>query len=321
MCFANSDTYEYHFDVAEYAADGGVVEQLAGVAVAAAGNAKLPASIATLCKGIEASKAHKNIAATLSAAERPLVITGLIAARHKAAAAIRALASAIADMTGARVGTLTDGGNSAGAHLAGALPHRSAGGTARSKSGLHAGAMLDAPLDAVLMLGIEPDCDICSTDGAQDKLAAQKFVAALTPYQTEALEASADLLLPVGTFAETSGTFVNCEARWQSFSGVANPVGEARPAWKVLRVLGNLLDASDFDYQSSEEVRDELAAALDEITLDNSYKGEKAIAGVNGADAAAEQIDVPIYQVDGVVRRSTALQLTPEAKRTAGVRS
>ena len=181
--------------------------------------------------------------------------------------------------------------------------------------------MLDAPLDATLLLGIEPDRDICSTDGAQDKLAAQNFVAALTPYQTEALEASADLLLPVGTFAETSGTFINCEARWQSFSGVANPVGEARPAWKVLRVLGNLLDASDFDYQSSEEVRDELAAALGEIMPDNSYKGEKAIAGVNGADATAEQIDVPIYQVDGLVRRSTALQLTPEAKRTAGGRS
>jgi NADH-quinone oxidoreductase subunit G len=321
VCFANSDSYEYNFDVAEYAADGGLVEQLAGVAVAAAGSEKLPASIATLCKGIEASKAQKNIAATLSAAERPLVITGLIAARHNAAAAIRALASAIADMTGARVGTLTDGGNAAGAHLAGALPHRSAGGTASNKSGLHAGAMLDAPLDAMLLLGIEPDRDICSTDGAQDKLAAQNFVAALTPYQTEALEASADLLLPVGTFAETSGTFVNCETRWQSFSGVANPVGEARPAWKVLRVLGNLLDASNFEYQSSEEVRDELAAALGEIMPDNAYKGEKAIAGVNGADATAEQIDVPIYQVDGLVRRSTALQLTPEAKRTAGGRS
>jgi len=321
VCFVNSDTYEYFFDVAEYAVEGGLVEQLAGVAVAAAGKEKLPASIANLCKGVEASKAQKNVAATLSAAEQPLVITGLIAGRHKAAAAIRALAGAIADLTGARVGALTDGANSAGAHLAGVLPHRSAGGTARSKPGLHAAAMLDEPLDAVLLHGIEPDHDMCCQDGAQDKFAGHKFVAAMTSYQTEALEAAADLLLPVGTFAETSGTFVNCEARWQSFSGIANPVGEARPAWKVLRVLGNLLDASDFDYQSSEDVRDELANNLGEIEPDNSYKSDKAIADVIGADSVADHIDVPIYQVDAVVRRATALQLTPEAKRTAGARS
>ena len=220
VCFVNSETYDYYFDVAEYAADAGLVEQLAGIAVAAAGTEKLPASIATLCKGVKGSKTQKKIAATLSSAEQPLVITGLIAGRHQAASAIRALASAIADMTGARVGSLTDGANSAGAHLAGTLPHRGAGGAAKNNPGLHAGAMLDASLDAVLLLGIEPDCDIICTDGAQDKLAAQKFVAALTPYQTDALEAAADLLLPVGTFAETSGTFVNCEARWQSFSGV-----------------------------------------------------------------------------------------------------
>jgi len=89
----------------------------------------------------------------------------------------------------------------------------------------------------------------------------------------------------------------------------------------VLRVLGNLLDASDFDYQSSEEVRDELSANLGDIAPDNSYKGQKPVASVNGADTVAGQIDVPIYQVDAVVRRATALQLTPEAKRTTGTQS
>ena len=178
--------------------------------------------------------------------------------------------------------------------------------------------MLDESLDAVLLFGVEPDRDICSMDDAVKKLAGQKFVAALTSYDSNALQETADLLLPIGTFAESAGTFVNCEGRWQSFNGIANPVGEARPGWKVLRVLGNLLDADNFDYQNSEEVRDELATMLGDIKPDNNYAGKKAVRKVNGADDPAARIDIPIYGTDAVVRRAMALQLTPEARRNAG---
>jgi NADH-quinone oxidoreductase subunit G len=125
-------------------------------------------------------------------------------------------------------------------------------------------------------------------------------------------------LLPIGTFAETSGTFVNCEGRWQSFAGVASPVGEARPGWKILRVLANLLDVVDSDYQSSLEIRDELKEMLGEITPDNSARHDNALAKPSGDDAAGNDIDVPIYQVDAIVRRAVALQLTPEARRSRG---
>jgi NADH-quinone oxidoreductase subunit G len=173
-------------------------------------------------------------------------------------------------------------------------------------------------LDAILLFGIEPDADLSCAEDAADLLAAQSFVAAFTPFVSESLRNAADLLLPIGTFAETSGTFVNCESRWQSFSGIANPVGEARPGWKVLRVLGNLLDVDGFDYDSSEDIRDELIAALGDIKPDNSYAGTEALPKPNGADAPSEQVDVPMYKVDGVVRRARALQLTPEALRSAG---
>ena len=123
-------------------------------------------------------------------------------------------------------------------------------------------------------------------------------------------------MLPIGTFAETSGTFVNAEGRWQSFGGIANPVGEARPGWKVLRVLGNLLEAGGFDYETSEEVRDELHEALGEVSFDNAYAGKAALAKPNGAGEAAA--DVPMYAVDGLVRRAHALQQTPEASRANG---
>ena len=126
------------------------------------------------------------------------------------------------------------------------------------------------------------------------------------------------LLLPMGTFAETSGTFVNCEGRWQSFTGIANPVDEARPGWKVLRVLGNLLDADGFDYESSEEVCDELRSALGTIAMDSAYDGKRKLPVPEASGVVECDLDVPMYQVDGVVRRASSLQLTPEARRATG---
>jgi NADH-quinone oxidoreductase subunit G len=318
VSFINNDPYEYHFAVDENIHKGGLVAQLAGVAVAAAGRKKLPKPVETLVKGVKPSNSQKQIAASLRDAEQAHIVLGLIAGRHRASSALRALAAAISELTGARFGVLSEGPNSAGASLAGVLPHRSTGGDARTSTGLNAGEILDESLDAVLLFGIEPDRDICCTDDAVEKLAGQKFVAALTPYGSDALQETADLLLPVGTFAESAGTYVNCEGRWQSFSGVANPLGEARPGWKVLRVLGNLLDADNFDYETSEEVRDELGALLGDIKPDNQYAGNKAIGKANGADDPGAQIDIPIYRTDGIVRRAKALQLTPEALRNFG---
>jgi NADH-quinone oxidoreductase subunit G len=127
----------------------------------------------------------------------------------------------------------------------------------------------------------------------------------------------ADLLLPTGTFAETSGTYVNIEGTWQSFSGVATPVGESRPTWKVLRVIGNLIEAPGFDYVTSEDVREEFVEQLGEVSTSNAYEGTSEIARPNGNDVPADEIDIPLYSVDSLVRRATALQLTDEARRAA----
>ena len=177
--------------------------------------------------------------------------------------------------------------------------------------------MLQKDLDVTLLLGLEPE-DLHVVDDATARLAAHKFVVALTPFSGPSLEAAANLMLPIGTFAETSGTFVNCEGRWQGFAGIANPVGEARPGWKVLRVLGNLLDVAGFDYVSTEEIRDELISMVGEVSPDNRYKAATPVKAPNGADDAAQSLEVPIYQVDALVRRASALQLTPEALRCKG---
>jgi NADH-quinone oxidoreductase subunit G len=317
VSFASSRRHEYFFAVDSYIDGAGLIELLAGVALAAAGGAKLPATVSALCNGVKASAEQAKIAAALHAGEQSLVLLGNIAGGHTAYAALRALAACIAEMTGAKLGNLSAGSNAAGAHLAGVLPHRLRGGEARAKSGLNANAMLNAELDAVVLLNLEPDADLLAIEDATGKLTRQKCVVALSAFDSASLRESADIILPVGTFAETSGTYVNVAGTWQSFPGVASPVGEARPAWKVLRVLGNLLDAAEFDYVSSEDVRDEIAEQLGDINSDNAHSASAVHAAVNGADAPQAEIDVALYSVDGLVRRAAALQMTPEARRVA----
>ena len=321
VSIVNSSNYEVFFDTYEHIHGLGLVRQLAGVVVAAAGSEKIPAAAASLCNGIEPTAAQKKIAESLANAANPRIIAGLITGRHNASHAVRTLVAALGELTGASTGTLSEGSNSAGAHLAGVLPHRAIAGELRRSPGMNAAEMLAASLDAVLLFGLEPDADLPCVVDAEAKLAEQKFVVALTPFNSASLQRSANLMLPIGTFAETSGTYVNCEGRIQSFGGIANPVGEARPGWKVLRVIGNLLDAQGFDYLDSEQIRDDLLGQIGEIHKDNSYDGGMVPAAVDGADEPGDDIDVPIYQVDAVVRRARALQLTPEAQRTAGRRS
>ena len=278
ISFANDEEHEYFFDVAHSLSGAPLVDLLSGDAVGP-------------------------ILENLEQADEALVLVGNIAARSESYSAVRALAAGIAQQTGAKFGTLSPGANSAGLSQVGVLP----GGD------LHAGNMLEGALDTILLMNFEPDVDLLACDGAVDKLAKHDFVVALTPFVSDALLEAADLLLPIGTFAETSGTYVNVAGRWQSFAGVANPVGESRPAWKVLRVLGNLVEAKDFDYVTTADVLDECRSMVGEIAA------EAFIAPASGAQfekkEPAPEIDRPIYAVDGLVRRARALQLTPAAQR------
>ena len=304
--FANCNEYEYFFDVANYASGAGLVELLSGIAVAAGGKVK----------GATPTNEQQAIADSLKNADDSLILLGNIAARHAASSAVREAASMIAEKTGAKLGFITEGPNSAGASLAGVLPHRAAGGAKRDNAGLGVAGMLDGSLDAVVLVNADP-ADIHAVKDAASKLGEQKYVIALTSFVSDELLGAADLLLPIGTFAETSGTYVNATGTWQSFGGIANPVGEARPCWKVLRVLGNLADSDGFEFVTSEEVRDEVRAAVGE-TAGGEYRASGKIAAVNGEDTAADEIDTPIYSADALVRRANALQHTVVARRAAG---
>src|SRR5690606_19249980 len=215
----------------------------------------------------------------------------------------------LAEATGAQVGVLAEGGNAAGAHLAGVLPHRAAGGVAREQAGLTAGAMLAEALDAYLLWDMEPADTLHPK--ALEALRAARFVVAASPFASDDIKSVAHVLLPIGTFAETSGTYVNLDGQWQSFAGVAQPVGEARPGWKVLRVLGNLLDLPGFDAMSSEEVRDALRTLIERNARPLATQPANL---APMADGPVTVTDLPMYQSDAIVRRSPPLQRTREAR-------
>ncbi|MGH8250681.1 MAG: NADH-quinone oxidoreductase subunit NuoG [Steroidobacteraceae bacterium] len=269
----------------------------------------LVTELAALVSGGKKSEAQRAIVASLSA-ERAAILLGGIAMRHTRYGELRAAAIALAAQTGATLGYLPDGGNAAGAALAGALPHRLAGGRPDPQPGLDVAGMLASPLAAcVLFGGIEPAQDI-GVPGAAKALAACPRLISITPFADAATMDVAQVLLPMGTFAETSGCFVNGEGRWQEFRGCAQPVGEARPGWKILRVLGNELNLAGFGYGTSADVLAELREAAGGAVYDGR-------AG-NGVEIRAERggttTELPMYGVDAVVRRATALQRTRAAR-------
>jgi NADH-quinone oxidoreductase subunit G len=221
----------------------------------------------------------------------------------------------LAELCGASAGCLTEGANAAGAYLAGAVPHHVPGGAPAPTPGLSARAMLESALPAYVLFGtIDPASDFAADAQA---LAAAELVVALTAHLPDALRAAAHVVLPIGSFAETSGTFVNIEGRWQSWAGAAKLLGEARPGWKVLRVLANLLDVPGMDYVSSDEVRDALKAQCGtRFEASGNGVGAAAAAGAlsAGQAAAGAWVDIPPYQTDALVRGSEALSKTKDGR-------
>jgi NADH-quinone oxidoreductase subunit G len=316
VAFLNPARFEHLFPVAASvdAAPSQWVRELAAVLAAAMAqlpSVALPQSVAALVRAAEVTADHRSLAQALLHGSRRAIWLGALALRHPAWDDLRLLAAELARLSGASLGVLAEGANAAGAHLAGALPHRDAGGEEVSIPGLTVGEMLEKPLSAYLLAGgVEPWADSLYPQ-ARQTLAGASFVVAATPFASDTLRETCHVLLPIGSFAETSGTYVNLEGRWQSVPGAASPLGEARPAWKVYRVLCNLAGVANAEYQSSEEVRDELHRICGENLTAAPYHGSHRVVT---AEAAGQVIDVPMYQVDAVVRRAPSLQRTRDGR-------
>ena len=255
-----------------------------------------------------ASESAKAICQSLLGGERKAIFLGNAAAHHANASSLLALANWIGEQTGASVGYLTEAANTVGAQLVNALP---------GADGLHAGQMLEGGVKALLLLNTEPVFDSAAGAAAVSALDKIQMVVTLSPFKTN-LEFS-DVLLPIAPFTETPGTFVNAEGRVQGFNAVVKPLGETRPAWKVLRVLANLLGLTGFGFESVQEVLAAARGAQDAAT--SHVQGEKlsnaTSASIDIFKAAGKPVTAAIYQLDGIVRRAPSLQLTADARAVA----
>ena len=275
------------------------VQAIADIAVAVAAEKGIKAPVS----GTDTLVA-KAIAKSLLSGERKAVLLGNGVAHHAQASSLLALANWIADETGATVGFLTEAANTVGAQVVGATP---------GKDGLNAGQMLAGGLKAVVLLNNEPVFDSAAGTGAVQGLSNAEMVVTLSPFKANM--GFSDVLLPIAPFTETSGTFVNAEGRVQSFHAVVKPLGETRPAWKVLRVLANLLKLPKFDFESSQEVLAHLH--LDAVGVpvyipaDKLSNGYQAV--VDPSASMVEPVVAGIYQLDSIVRRATSLQLSADA--------
>ena len=297
--------------------------------IGGAGSASAPGDVENVAgtgvRRLQQADAER-IARALADAGRGAILLGPQAINHRDAAALRGLAACLADLTGATLGALDEGANPAGAWIAGALPHRGPRGTAAEPHGLDARAMIEAGLDAYLLMGLEPELDCADGARAREALGRARFVVSLAAFRSEAMSEYAHVILPAAAFAETEGTFVNLSGTWQSFGAAVPPYADARPAWRVLRVLGNLLDLPGFEQETIEDVRAALggpaacgvgepaAAGNAEWTLPRSLP--EPAEGIEGADgiALARIAPVPMHAVDALVRRSRPLQATKDAE-------
>jgi len=310
----NPVDYDFTFPLAARRIGLDLVQELLGVARALLelSGESAPAGLAKVIAAAEVTDTHKQMARTLKEVPQATVLLGNGAAAHPAKAELRAIAALIAKLAGARIGTLAEGGNSAGAWLAGSVPHREAGAKAASVSGLDWRGMFDAGLKGYLLLGVEPELDCIDSGAAAGALEAAEFVVAMSAFAGEGLKARADVLLPIATFAETAGSYINAEGHWQHFAGALKPAGEARPAWKVLRVMGNLFDVTGFEYSSVEEVCAEMEGLFSDVPMGagDEWQPDAITALPKGLLRIA---DVPLYAVDAMVRRAAPLQATRDA--------
>ena len=307
-----------------HSADDDLLIKLAARAIAAP--SQLPAVLAQILKAVcalkgvdaDAALAGVSVSAEAQAIARSLasgsdggtgILLGNFAQQHPQAATLHALGRQLAAALGGSFGFLGEAANSVGGYVAKAVP---------GAGGLNAAAMLRDPRQAYVVLGAEAELD-CA-DGAQALAALSKaaVTVVLTPFKSPAMLDYAAVLLPVSPFSETSGTFVNTEGRVQSFYAAAKPLGETRPAWKVLRVLGNLLALNGFEFNSGEDVRAEALGAQPEFVagLDNGINGVALNLGV-AAGGIERLADVPIHFADPLVRRAAALQLAADAAAPA----
>ena len=295
-----------------YTPPGQLVTALAGVVRAAAEIKGVQPS--ALAASGNAGEMERKIATSLIGDEHSgprAILLGNLAQQHVDYSLLEQLAGELALITGASAGSVGEAANSVGGYVAKACPQQ---------GGRDASRMFEEPRKAYVLFGCEPSLDVANPAQALRALNAAEMVVQFSAFKDADALAYADVLLPLSPYTETSGTFVNTEGRAQSFVGVVRPAGESRPGWKLLRVLGNLLNVERCDYQSSEDIRNEILSGGHTLP-DGSLAARIAVTATSPTTLQGSGLqriaDVPIYFADALARRAPALQKTRDAQAPA----
>lgn len=310
----NSVDYDYHFELCErfIVSPLEMPMQLAKLIKSLADDANvLPDAVQKLLIGLESDTVTQALAQKLTE-ENACLITGALCENHPEAALLRTLVHWVEKLSGAKVIRLTQGANTAGAWLAGMLPHRTAAGKADPNAGMDVHSALNAKLKAYVLMGVEPGFDFANPYGARQSMLGAEFVVLMSAYNHESMQDYADVILPIAPYAETSGTYINIDNTWQTVKGALSPYGEARPAWKVVRVLGNLFQCKGFEYTSTEEILAEIKAIV-AMTVEQDYVPyyPESLPLIN--KSLIRVGEWPLYRVDAIVRNAKALQVCAAA--------
>ncbi|WP_028389098.1 NADH-quinone oxidoreductase subunit NuoG [Legionella fairfieldensis] len=316
----NPVDYDYHFDLSAkvIVSPQEMPIQLAKLVLAMTDDvSQLSEEMQKLLIGLKPDEATLAIAKALKESNGT-IITGALCENHPHASLLRTLIHTLEEGSQIKILRLTTGANSAGACLAGMLPHRTTAGKSVNPAGLDVQAALDAKLKGYFLLAVEPGFDFANPYQARQSMLGAEFVVMLSAFHNESMEDYADVILPMAPYAETSGTYINVDKTWQTVKGALKPYKEARPAWKIIRVLANLLHCKGFDYVSSDEVLKEVKE-LTTMAADYKYQPYYPESLPLSNQPLVRVGEWPLYRSDAVVRHAHALQICAAAE-TACIR-
>jgi len=313
----NPVAFDFNFDTTEQfiVAPAQLFKELKAFAKAVIENTNIevPEGLNALIASVKVSDAHQQVVADLCQAENSVIVLGTLLQAMPHYSAIKMLASFIARASQSKLSYLTPGANTTGAYFSGLLPYRTS--SQQSTQGLDTQAMFAQQLKGYVLYGLEAEHDIEQPQQALKALNNADFVVSLNSYVTDTMKQYSDVILPVSALTESSGTWVNVDASWQSFAAVSKSPGIAKPGWKVLRVLGNLFDIDGFEQQNSEDVLNELKALLPESSSDTGTMEWHCPDNINAQFTGLQRIaELSIHNVDGITRRAVALQQTQDAQ-------
>lgn len=316
ISFLNPVDFPLHFDAAETLNTryDHLADELFAIAVAAGADL---GSLRNAPGGVKPNETHQRIAAQLKDGERTALFLGALAANHPAYASLCAIAAQIAKTCNTTLAYLPSRSNSCGAWLAGVVPHRKPGGVPLGAGGKNVSAMLERPLHTYLLLDVEMEFDVAQPAHSLGSLGAAEQVVCIGSFMSDSWREHASVVLPASTFTETFGTYVNAAGSWQSANGIVEPPGEARPGWKILRVLADALALEGFEYTSPDQITEELQGLCGDVQLNNLEHAGKVqdYQSIDFGNKLLRAGEIPIHRVDPLVRRSVPLQKSADGKQ------